>query len=141
MMRWIIVLQSLIVGPILVLQTPIQAQTDDAHSPVSIARIRLALQQPPPLLQIPEPSGDMPTFHLEVRERLFVLQPIDGNPFDPTFGLPSIGELMADGIEKIRSAVVNYKRGRAERRARKEVEDALAAFCAVRGCPAPNASK
>lgn len=77
----------------------------------------------------------MVTFHVEVRERLPVVQPVAENLFDPTFGLPSIGELMMDGIEKFRSAVVNYKRGRAERRARKEVEDALAAFCATRGCP------
>jgi hypothetical protein len=49
--------------------------------------------------------------------------------------------LLMNGIEKIRSTAVHYKRGRAERRARKEVEDALAAFCAVRECPTPNTSK
>jgi hypothetical protein len=140
-MRWIIGVPLLIVGPILVLQTPIQAQTDDAHSPVSIERIRAALKEQPPLLRLPAPSRDMPTFHVEVRELLPVLQPVDENPFDPTFGLPSVGELMMDGIEKIRSAVVNYKRGRAERRARKEVEDALAAFCATRGCPTSTTNK
>ena len=133
-MRWIIGVPLLIVGAILVLQTPIQAQTADAHLPVSMERIRAALKEQPPLLRVPAPS-EMPTFYVEVRERLPVLQPVDENPFDPTFGLPSVGELMMGGIEKIRSAVVNYQRGRAERRARKEVEDALAAFCATRGCP------
>ncbi|HWJ57593.1 MAG TPA: hypothetical protein VNR90_15240, partial [Vicinamibacterales bacterium] len=53
----------------------------------------------------------------------------------PTWGLPSAGELLMDGIEKIHSAASGYKHRRAERRARKEVQDALAAFCAVRECP------
>ena len=131
----------LIVAAMLVLQTPIQAQTDDAHLPVSIERIRAALKKPPPLLQVPAPSGDMPTFHVEIVERLPDLLPVEERPFDPTFGLPSAGELMMDGIEKIRSALVNYKRGRAERRARKEVDDALAAFCATRGCPTSTTNK
>lgn len=140
-MRWIAGVPLLFVGAILVLQTPLQGQTDDAHLPVSMERIRAALKEQPPLLQVPAPSGDMPTFHVEVRERLPVLQPVDENPFDPTFGLPSVGELMVDGIEKIRSAAANYKRGRAGRRARKEVEDALAAFCATRGCPTSTTNK
>jgi hypothetical protein len=133
-MRWIIAVPSLIVGPFLVLQTPIQAQTGDARSPVSMDRIRAALRQQPSPLQLSPSSGDTPMFRVEVRERLPVLQPVEEIPFDPTLGLPSVGELMMDGIEKIRSSVVNYKRSRAERRARKEVDDALAAFCAVRGC-------
>jgi hypothetical protein len=140
-MRWSIGVPLLIVGAILVPQTRIQAQTDDAHLPVSMERIRAALKEQPSLLRVPAPSDDMLTFRVEVRERLPVLQPVDENPFDPTFGLPSVGELMMDGIEKIRSAVVNYKRGRAERRAQKEVEDALAAFCATRGCPRPTTNK
>jgi hypothetical protein len=141
MMRWTIVVPLWIVGAILVVQSPIQAQTDASQLPVSMERIRAALKQPPPLLQVPGPSADIPTFRIEVRARLSVRQPIDEKPFDPTFGLPSAGELLMNGIEKIRSAAVRYKRGRAERRARKEVEDALAAFCAVRECPTPNTSK
>ena len=140
-MRRIIDVPLLIVGAILVLQTSMQAQTDDAPLPVSLERIRAALKEPPPLLRVPALSGDIPTFYVEVSERFPVLQPIDEKPFDPTFGLPSVGELMMGGIEKIRSAVVNYKRGRAERRARKEVEDALAAFCAARGCPTSTTNK
>lgn len=102
-----------IIGAILVLQTPIQAQPDDSHLPVSMERIRAALKQQPPLLQVPAPSGDTPTFRMEVRSDF--LQPVDEKPFDLTFGLPSVAELIMDGIEKIGSAVVNYKRGRAER--------------------------
>ena len=131
----------LIVGATFVLQTPTQAQTDDAHSPVSVERIRAALKEQPPLLRVSAPSGEMPTFHVEVRERLPVLRPVDEDPIDPTFGLPSVGEVMMGGIEKIRSAVVNYRRGRAERGARKEVDDALAAFCAARGCPRVTTNK
>jgi hypothetical protein len=129
------------VGATLVLQTPIHAQADDTQLPVSMERIRAALKEQPPILRVPAPPGDLTTFHVEVRERLFVPQQLDENPFDPTFGLPSVGELMMDGVGRIQSAVVNYKRGRAKRRARKEVDEALAAFCASRGCPASTPNK
>ena len=125
-------------GTILALQSPVQAQAADSQLPVSIERIRAGLKQPPPLLQVPAPSGDRPTFRIEVRERPFVLQPIDEKPVDPTFGLPSVGELLMNGIGSIRSAAVAHKRRRAERRARQEVDDALAAFCAGRECLTPN---
>jgi hypothetical protein len=46
-----------------------------------------------------------------------------------------------NGIENIRSAAVHYKRRRAERRAGKAVDDALAAFCAVRECATPDTGK
>ena len=128
-------------GTILALQSPIQAQAADSQLPVSMERIRAALRQPPPILRAPAPSGDRPTFHVEVRQRLFVLQPSDETPFDPTFGLPSLGELLMTGIENIRSAAADYKRRRAERRARKEVDGALAAFCAVRECSTPNTGR
>jgi len=126
---------------ILILQSPIHAQTDESQLPVSVDRIRAALKQPPPILRLPEAPNDTPTFHIEVRAPHLVLEPIDEEPFDPTFGLPSAGELLMGGIDKIRSAVVRYKRGRAERRARKEVDDALAQFCAVHECPAPDMNK
>jgi len=48
---------------------------------------------------------------------------------------------LMSGIENIRSAAVDYKRRRAERRARKEVDGALAAFCAVRVCSPPDTAK
>ena len=128
-------------GTILALQSPVQAQAADSPLPVSMERIRAGLKQPPSLLQVPALSGDIPTFRIEVRERPFVLQPVDEKPFDPTFGLPSAGELLMTGIENVRSAVVHYKRRRAERRVRKEVDDALAAFCAGRECSTPDAGK
>jgi hypothetical protein len=46
-----------------------------------------------------------------------------------------------DGIEGIRSAAVDYKRRRGERRARKEVDGALAAFCAVHECSKRDVAK
>jgi hypothetical protein len=140
-MRSITSVPLLIVGALLVLQAPIQAQTDGSPLPVSLERIRAGLKEPPPLLQIPAPSGDTPTFRVEVQAGLPLLQPIVEEPFDPTYGLPSVGELLMGGIGKIHSAVVTYKRGRAERRARKEVENALAAFCAARGCPTSTTNK
>jgi hypothetical protein len=81
-------------GMVLALQSPIQAQTAESQLPVSMERIRAGLKQPPSLLQVPPPSGDMPTFRVEVRERSFVLRPIDEKPFDPTFGLSSAGKLL-----------------------------------------------
>jgi len=140
-MRSITGVPLLIVGALLVVQTPIQAQTDGSPLPVSLERIRAGLKQPPPLLQTPAPSGEMPTFRVEVQGGLSFLQPIVEEPFDPTYGLPSVGELLMGGIGKIHSAVVTYKRGRAERRARKEVADALAAFCAARACPTSTSNK
>ena len=128
-------------GTILALRSPIQAQAADSQLPASMERIRVGLSQPPSLLQVPPPSGYIPTFRIEIRERPFVLQPIDEKPFDPTFGLPSVGELLMNGIENIRSAAVDYKRRRAERRARKDVDGALAAFCAVRECSTPNTGR
>jgi hypothetical protein len=139
-MRWIIGALVLI-GALLVLQTPIQAQTNEAPLPVSLDRIRAALEKSPPLLQVPAPSDASPTFRVEVREQVLDLQPLEEKPFDLTYGLPSAGELLMGGIVKIQSSIVKYKRGRAERRARKEVEGALAAFCASRGCPPPMTNK
>jgi hypothetical protein len=127
-------------GTILALQSPIRAQTADSPLPVSMERIRAGLKQPPSLLQVPPPSGD-PTFRIEIRARPLVLAPSDEQPFDPTFGLPSVGELLMDGIEGIRSAAVDYKRRRGERRARKEVDGALAAFCAVHECSKRDVAK
>ena len=135
-MAWTTGMALLIVGGVLVLQSSIHAQ-DGAHSSGSLNRIRAALSEQPPLLRVPAPDSDTPTFHVDVGELQAELQSLDERRFDPTFGLPSVGELMMDGIEKIRSTVVNYKRGRAERRAQKQVRDALAAFCAIRGCPPP----
>lgn len=128
-------------GAILVLQPPIHAQTAASQLPVSIDRVRAGLKQSPSLFQ-PPPPADIPTFRMEIRERLFVVPPIEvEKPFDPTFGLPSLGELVMDGIEHVRSSAVAYTRRRAERRARKEVDGALAAFCAVRECLTPNTSR
>jgi hypothetical protein len=134
-MRWIR-RATILAGAVLVLQTPLQAQTNDAQLPVSLDRIRAALKQPPPMVRVPAPvPSDEPTFRVEVREPVLDLQPIEEKPFDLTYGLPSAGELLMRGIGKIQSGIVNYKRSRAERRARKEVEDALAAFFAYNSVP------
>ena len=140
-MRWAPVVPLWIAGAVIVLQPSIHAQVSDSQLPVSVERIRAALKQQPPVLQLAAPSPDTATFRIEVQERLPVLQPVDEKPFDPTFGLPSLGELVMTGIEKIGSAAVDYKRRRTERRARKEVDDALAAFCAVRHCATPDTGR
>jgi hypothetical protein len=127
-------------GTVLILQSQVQAQTVDRESPVSIDRIRASLKRPP-LLQIVAPSGEKPTFQIAVRARPFVLQPTVEKAFDPTFGLPSLGDLLMYGIQNVRSAAVRYKRQRAESRARKEVDDVLAAFCAIHECSTPEVGK
>jgi hypothetical protein len=134
-MRWTSVGLWWTVGVLVVLQAATQAQTSDSQLPVSLERIRAGLKEQPSLLRAPVETGDMPTFRVEVRQPLWASRPIEEEPFDPTLGLPSVGELLMGGIEKIRSAAVGYKRSRAERRARREVEDALAAFCALHECP------
>jgi hypothetical protein len=126
---------TILIGAVLVLQTPLQAQTPDAPLPVSLERIRAALKASPPLLGVPASSDDAATFRVEVRKLVLDLPPLEEQPFDLTYGLPSAGELLMRGIGKIQSSIVNYKRGRAERRARKEVEDALAAFFAYNSVP------
>ena len=140
-MRRIIGAALLGAGAFLALQTPIQAQADDAHLPVSLDRVRAGLTTPQaPLLSVPAPSDDVATFRVEVRKLVLDVPPLDEKPFDLTYGLPSAGELLMTGIGKIRSSIVNYQRGRAERRARKEVEDALAAFFAYNSVPRSSTS-
>ena len=107
-------------GTMLALQSPIRAQAADSQLPVSIDRIRAGLMQPPSRLQLPPPSADTLTFRVEVRERPFVLHPVDDKPFDPTFGLPSVGDLLMNGIGHIGSAAVDAKHRRAQRRAQKD---------------------
>ena len=115
------------------LPSPLHAQSEqDVNVPVSMRRIRAALEHQPSPLQLPPSASAVPTFRVEIRGRLPILQPPTvEKPIDPTYGLPTINELILDGVEKVRT----YKRSRDERRARKEVEDALAAFCATNRCP------
>jgi hypothetical protein len=116
------------------------AQTADSYGPSSLARIRAALAAPQPHVLVPPPSPDVvPTFRVEVNQYFSITAPTEEEPFDPTWGLPSAGELMMGGIGKVRSAVSGYRKRRAKGKARKEVDDALAEFCAVYTCPPPSA--
>ena len=133
-MRWPAVSLCGITAAVLAVPAPVRAQADVSRLPVSLERIRKALNEPPPRLQVPPPSSEMPTFRVEVNQGFPAVQPLIDEPLDPTWGVPSAGELMMGGIQKLGSAVGSYKRGRAKRRARKEVEDALAAFCAEHDC-------
>jgi hypothetical protein len=140
MARCIVVVAAWTAGALLLLPSPMLAQT--GRSPASLARIRAALAEPPPIFQTPAPSGDvLPTFRVEVHQPYFDLEPSDEETFDLTYGLPSVGELLMGGVGKIRSAAVGYKHRRAQRRARQEVTDALAAFCAVHDCPATDSGR
>jgi hypothetical protein len=140
MSPWTIVTRSWIAGLLLLLPASMQAQTSNSQSAESVRRIRAALDEPPPILWVPT-SGVIPTFRVEVRQPFWNLDPIEEGASDPTMGLPSAGELLMGGIGKIHSAAVGYKRKRAKQRARKEVEDALSAFCAVHQCLGPGTGK
>jgi hypothetical protein len=130
-----------IAGALLMVQTPTSAQTADPQLPVSLERIRAALEEPPPVWRIPVSPVDIPTFRVEVHQPYVNLTPIDEQPFDPTYGLPSVGELLMGGVGKIGSAAAGYKQRRAKRRARQEVADALAQFCAVHDCAPADSRK
>ena len=107
MSTWITLMPLATAGALL-LPLPVQAQISD---PASLKRIRAALAEPPPILQVPPPSGEIPTFRVEVRQQAWTFDPLDENTFDPTYGLPSVGELVVGGIGKIKSAAVNYRHG------------------------------
>lgn len=114
------------------------AQTTGAYGSTSLARIRAALVSPPPRLQVPPPSADVtPMFHVEVTQYFSMRDPFEEPPPDPTWGLPSAGELMMGGIGKLQSAVSGYKKRRARGKAKQEVSEALADFCAANACPPP----
>jgi hypothetical protein len=131
---WIGIAAVAVVGP-----STARAQTADAYGSTSLARIRAALVEPPPGLQVPPPSTDVtPMFHVEVTQYFSMRDPSEEPPPDPTWGLPSAGELMMGGIGKLHSAVSGYKKRRARGKAKREVSDALAEFCAVRACPPPS---
>jgi hypothetical protein len=137
MMRRTLIVPCCMISAMFVLPVALQAQTGDSQS---IERIRAALEREP-AIRLPDASWrETPMFRIDVRPPNFIMQPIDEKPFDPTFGLPSVGDLLMGGIGKIGSAAVQYKRARTKRRVRKEVDDALAAFCAIHQCPkaAPN---
>jgi hypothetical protein len=139
MTKWTTLVVSTL-GAVLLLHSPAQAQTDAPALPVSLERIRAALLQPPSVLQVVAPPAGVATFRVEV-EQFWNDQPIPEEVFDPTYGLPSVGQLMMGGIGKIGSAAAGYKQRRAKRKARQEVEDALAEFCAVHECPKAEAGK
>ena len=140
MTRWMTLLPASTVGAVLLLHSPVQAQTVPMPLPVSLERIRAALREPPPIFQVPAPPFEVATFRVEV-EQFYNAQPIPEEVFDPTYGLPSVGQLMMGGIGQIGSAAAGYKQRRAKKKARKEVEDALAEFCAVNACPATPTGK
>ena len=133
MPRWITAVPIWTVAALLALPGTSRAQAADARS---LARIRAALEKEPPRLQVAAPSAEPPTFRVEVEQYIDLQRSVADPPLDPTMGIPSAGQLLVGGIGRIHSAVAGYKRGRAKRKARKEVQDAMAEFCAVNVCPA-----
>ena len=141
MTKWITLMPLSTVGAMLMLQPSMQAQNGGPQLPVSLERIRAGLREPTPVLRVVAPPAEVPTFRVEVQQPFWDGRPVEEEAFDPTYGLPSVGELMMGGIGKIRSAAVGYKQRRAKRKAREEVADALATFCAVHECPKTGTGK
>lgn len=120
------------------------ASSSDTRLPVSLDRIRQRLEQPTTLLP-PSDSGwdaasypvPTPMFRIDIRQPMWVERPPDDETFDPTMGLPSLGELVVGGLSKIHGATSRYRKRRAERRAREDVSEDLAAFCRLHGCTPP----
>jgi hypothetical protein len=123
------------IGTALLLLPALAAAQVPEPSPATLKRMRAALERPASRLRPDVPAAEAPTFHVDVTMPFSATRSIEEPPFDPTWGLPSAGDLIAGGLGKIGSAVKGYKRHRSERRARKEVQDAMAAYCAVHTCP------
>jgi len=123
--------------------------------PVSVARIRAALERPQALrLTV---ADRKPDFRVDIRERQFaedLLGRLDfrSGPVPPgglyafeqrqRIGPPGLGQPLISvdllGIAQgLHSAVANARRSSAERAAREEVQRALAEFCAVHDCTPP----
>jgi hypothetical protein len=140
------------------LQPPAEQRSvpETRELPVSVSRIRAALDRPAPLrLTVPAPR---PTFRVEIRERLLyspnLLGPVEqlwsttAGPVPPgglhgfeqrqQLGQPwsqplfSVDLLSIGGA--IRNAFANARRASAEKAARDEVQRALAEFCATHEC-------
>jgi hypothetical protein len=129
---------------------------DASELPVSLTRIRTALERPEKLrLTLPEPDAH---FRVEIRERPLyspnLLAPVE------TLWSPSPGRVPPGGLyafeqrqrfgglwsqpmlsvdllsigSAVQKAIANARRTRAENAAREEVRRALAEFCAVHDC-------
>ena len=130
---------------IALLAIAIGVQTGEAELPVSVARIRAQLEQSPGL-QIALPELPSPTFRVEVRgKRYWTDDPLIPNftvpPMAPllpprTFGDPAIGAVGGGGVDPF-SAFAAARRAIQKRAARREVEKALAEFCAIYRCSEP----
>jgi hypothetical protein len=136
---------------------PVSPPDANRELPVSLARIRVALDRPAPLrLTLPESKAD---FHIEIRPRLLyspsLLGPVETLWSTTTAPVPPGGlhafeqrqrlgdpwsqpmmsvDLLSIG-SAVRKAVANARRSSAEKAAREEVRRALAEFCATHDCP------
>jgi hypothetical protein len=125
--------------------------------PVSLTRIREALERPAPLrITLPESNAD---FHVEIRERPLyspnLLGPVESLWSTGTSPVPPGGLYAFDQRQRLRQqwsqpmfavdllsiataaqkAVANARRSSAEKAARDEVRRALAEFCSTHECP------
>jgi len=151
-----------LIGPGLALALAVQAPVEPGpvtasarELPVSVSRVRAALDRPAPLrLTVPEPK---PTYRVQIREHLLyspnLLGPVE-QLWSTTTGPPPPGGLYAYEQRQrlgqfsqplylmdllsvggaIRNAIANARRSGAEKAAREDVQRALAEFCATHEC-------
>ena len=90
MARWIVAVPAWTAGAVLLLPSPVLAQT--GPSPASLARIRAALAEPPTIFQAPVPSSD-------VHERP---PPADAGPASSGSGSATAAAQSTPAIRRIR---------------------------------------
>jgi hypothetical protein len=115
----------------------------EPEAPLSVARVRARLAQPA-ALQIVLREVPRPIFRLEVRgHRYWTDEPQVWNfstpPMSPLLPPQSIGEsgigaTGGGGGVEVLSAIAAVRRSLKERAARREVQKALAEFCALHEC-------
>ncbi len=140
------------------IQSPDTASAPEASpaGPVSLVRIRAALDRPAPLrIALPKPKAD---FHVEIRDRPLyspnLLGPVEtlwstaAGPVPPgglrafeqrqrlgeQWSQPMLSVDLLSMAASVRTAIANARRAGAEKAAREEVRRALAEFCATHEC-------
>jgi hypothetical protein len=117
---------------------PVGGSTPSAEvPPVSIARVRAALEKPPPILTPPERTAD---FSVHIDERVPLQEIFDAPPWATSAVAPGWGPAGAGPGTPLVSfdvlpLLVNAKRAYSEHAAREEVKRAIADYCAAQ----PNA--
>lgn len=105
--------------------------SDDRSSPVSIARVRAALEKPPPILMPLDRTAD---FSVHIEERVPLQEIFDTPPWATSGVAPGWGPVRSSLLISVDvlPLLVAVKRAYAEHSAREEVKRAIADYCAAK---------